>query len=82
MLSSAYKFLFFYEEVTIMRQKFEMEFKLKVVGEYRKGENGYKKLAKQYNLNRDTVRTWVLNPKLNPNIKPKEDSAENSEKTE
>ena len=33
-----------------MRQKFDLDFKLKVVSEYKKGENGYKKLAKQYNL--------------------------------
>ena len=55
-----------------MRQKFDLDFKLKVVSEYKKGENGYKKLAKQYNLKRDTVRTWNLNPKLNPSLQ-KED---------
>ncbi len=58
-----------------MKRKFDLDFKLKIVSEYKKGQNGYKKLAKEYNLNRDTVRTWVLNPKLNPNLQ-KEDLQE------
>ena len=40
------------------------EFKKKVVREYEHENFGYKKLAKMYNLDRDTVRNWVLNPRL------------------
>lgn len=46
------------------KQKFSIEFKLEVIGKYEMGTCGYKKLAKMYGLSRDTVRSWVLNPKL------------------
>ncbi|MGP1455637.1 MAG: helix-turn-helix domain-containing protein [Treponema sp.] len=38
--------------------------KLQVVSEYERGKCGYKRLARKYNLSRDTVRAWVLNPNL------------------
>lgn len=41
-----------------------IDFKLQVVGKYRRGACGYKKLAREFNLSRDTVRDWCLNPKL------------------
>lgn len=45
-------------------QKHSIDFKLEVVGKYKKGICGYKKLAREFNLSRDTVRGWCLNPKL------------------
>ena len=45
-------------------QKYSIDFKLLVVGKYRQGICGYKKLAREFNLSRDTVRDWCLNPKL------------------
>lgn len=45
-------------------QKYRIDFKLLVVGKYRKGTCGYKKLALKFNLDRDTVRTCFLSPKL------------------
>ena len=45
-------------------QKYSIDFKLLVVGKYRQGICGYKKLASEFNLSRDTVRDWCLNPKL------------------
>ena len=44
--------------------KYRIEEKLQVVREYERGTCGYKRLARKYNLSRDTVRAWVLNPKL------------------
>lgn len=58
------------------KQKFSIEFKLEVVGKYEVGTCGYKRLAKMYGLSRDTVRSWVLNPKLNPNKNSKEETAQ------
>lgn len=43
---------------------YSLEFKKKIVREYELGHGGYKKLARLYNLTRDTVRNWVLNPRL------------------
>lgn len=45
-------------------QKYSIDFKLQVVGKYKQGVCGYKKLAREFNLSRDTVRGWCLNPKL------------------
>ena len=45
-------------------QKYSIDFKLLVVGKYKKGTCGYKKLAHKFNLSRDTVRDWCLTPKL------------------
>lgn len=45
-------------------QKYSIDFKLQVVGKYNQGVCGYKKLAREFNLSRDTVRDWCLNPKL------------------
>ena len=45
-------------------QKYSIDFKLQVVGKYRQGACGYKKLAREFNLSRDTVRDWCLNPRL------------------
>ena len=45
-------------------QKYSIDFKLLVVGKYKQGVCGYKKLAREFNLSRDTVRGWCLNPKL------------------
>ena len=45
-------------------QKHSIDFKLEVVGKYKKGICGYKKLAREFNLSRDTVRGWCLNPRL------------------
>ena len=45
-------------------QKYSIDFKLLVVGKYKQGTCGYKKLAREFNLDRDTVRDWCLNPKL------------------
>lgn len=44
--------------------QYRIEEKLQVVREYERGICGYKRLASKYNLSRDTVRAWVLNPKL------------------
>ena len=46
------------------KAKYRIEQKLQVVREYKRGTCGYKRLARKYNLSRDTVRAWVLNPKL------------------
>lgn len=45
-------------------QKYSIDFKLQVVGKYEQGKCGYKRLAREFNLSRDTVREWCLNPKL------------------
>ncbi len=45
-------------------QKYSIDFKLLVVGKYRQYTCGYKKLAREFNLDRDTVRDWCLTPKL------------------
>lgn len=46
------------------KQKYSIDFKLQVVGKYEQGKCGYKRLAREFNLPRDTVRDWCLNPKL------------------
>lgn len=45
-------------------QKYSIDFKLQIVRKYEKGKCGYKRLAREFNLSRDTVREWCLNPKL------------------
>ena len=45
-------------------QIYNIDFKLQVVGKYEQGKCGYKRLAREFNLSRDTVRSWCLNPKL------------------
>ena len=45
-------------------QKYGIDLKLQVVGKYEQGKCGYKRLAREFNLPRDTVRDWCLNPKL------------------
>ena len=45
-------------------QKYSIDFKLQVVGKYEQGKCCYKRLAREFNLSRDTVREWCLNPKL------------------
>lgn len=45
-------------------QKYSIDLKLQVVGKYEQGKCGYKRLAREFNLSRDTVRDWCLNPKL------------------
>ena len=62
------------------RNKYSIELKMQVVEKYKQGEYGYKKLAREFNLSRDTVRAWCLNPKLNPAIveEKKNDSHDNT----
>ncbi len=57
------------------KKRFSIEFKLEVIGKYEPLKCGYKKLAKMYGLSRDTVRSWVLNPKLNQAKKDLEENA-------
>lgn len=45
-------------------QNYSIDFKLQVVGKYEQGKCGYKRLAREFNLSRDTVRSWCLNPSL------------------
>lgn len=45
-------------------QKYSIDFKLLVVGKYKQGTCGYKKLEREFNLDRNTVRDWCLNPRL------------------
>ena len=45
-------------------QKYNIDFKLQVVRKYEQGKCGYKRLAREFNLSRDTVRDWCLNPRL------------------
>lgn len=45
-------------------ESYSLELKMKVVEKYKKGKYGYKKLAKEFNLSRDLVRSWCLNPLL------------------
>ena len=45
-------------------EKYSIDFRLQVVREYEKGVFGYKKLAHKFDLSRDTVRDWCLNPRL------------------
>ena len=45
-------------------KKYSIDFKLEVVGKYKQGTCGYKKLARAYGLSRYTVRSWCLNPRL------------------
>lgn len=47
-----------------MGNKYGIDFKLQVIGKYERGKCGYKKLAREFNLSRDTVRSWCLDPKL------------------
>ena len=47
---------------------YRIEQKLQVVREYERGTCGYKRLARKYNLSRDTVRAWVLSPKLQQQV--------------
>lgn len=42
------------------KRLYPIELRDKVVKAYLNGEGGYKKLAKQYNLKRDTVRGWIM----------------------
>ena len=46
------------------KEKYSIDFRLQVVRRYQKGRCGYKKLARMFNLSRDTVRDWCLNPRL------------------
>ena len=46
------------------REIYDIEFKKQIVREYEQENIGYRKLAQRYNLDRDTVRNWVLNPRL------------------
>lgn len=43
--------------------KYPLDFRKKVLSEYRSGKVGYKTLAARYGISRDTVRYWVLNCK-------------------
>lgn len=45
-------------------QKYSLELKFQVIEKYEPLKYGYKKLAKEFNLSRDTVRAWCLNQKL------------------
>ena len=45
-------------------QKYSRELKLQVVAKYTPGVCGYKKLAREYKLPRDTVRDWCHDPNL------------------
>lgn len=45
-------------------QKYSIDLKLQVVRKYEQGKCGYKRLAREFGLSRDTVRDWCLNPKL------------------
>ena len=45
-------------------QKRGIDFKLLVVGKYERGKCGYKRLAHEFNLSRDMVCDWCLNPRL------------------
>ena len=47
---------------------YRIEQKLQVVREYERGTCGYKRLARKYNLSRDTVGAWVLSPKLQQQV--------------
>lgn len=49
-------------------QKYSIDFKLQVAGKYEQGKCGYKRLAREFNLSRDTVREWCLNPKLHSKV--------------
>ncbi len=46
------------------KDKYSAELKLAVLQEYKRGEIGYKALAKKYSVSRDLVRDWVTNTKL------------------
>ena len=46
------------------REIYDIEFKKQIVREYEQENIGYRKLAQRYKLDRDTVRNWVLNPRL------------------
>lgn len=43
--------------------RYPIDFRVKVVAEYKQGKVGYKTLANKYGLKRDTVRYWVLQKK-------------------
>lgn len=49
--------------------KYSIELKKQVLCEYKKGETGYKRLARKYGLYRDLVRSWVLNASLWEKVK-------------
>lgn len=42
------------------KRKYPIELRDEVINAYLNTKDGYKKLAKKYNLKRDTVRDWVL----------------------
>ena len=43
--------------------QYPIDFRVKVLSEYKQGKVGYKTLANKYGLKRDTVRYWVLQEK-------------------
>ena len=49
-------------------EKYSIDFKLQVVRKYEQGKCGYKRLAREFGLSRDTVRDWCLNPRLHDSI--------------
>ncbi|HIW35497.1 MAG TPA: transposase [Candidatus Treponema faecavium] len=60
------------------RERYSMELKLEIVGKYQQGTYGYKRLAREYGLSRDTVRSWCLHPKLRmANEAAKQNAAQN-----
>ena len=61
-------------------QKYSIDFKLQVVGKYEQGKCGYKRLAREFNLSRDTVREWCLNPKLHSATEMAKKTKANDEK--
>lgn len=44
--------------------QYPIDFRVKVLSEYKQGKVGYKTLANKYGLKRDTVRYWVLQKKI------------------
>ena len=42
-----------------MSKKYNLEFKLKLIKEYKTGSLGYKALSKKYNIHNSYIETWI-----------------------
>ena len=48
--------------------QYPIDFRVKVLSEYKQGKVGYQTLAKKFGLGRDTVRYWVLKSRSDKSV--------------
>ena len=58
-----------------MAHRLDEGLKSSIINEYKQGENGYKKLARKYNLTRDSVRS-IVKAAIKKNLIPSADSSQ------